>query len=958
MTAPLKHPVRGISVAARERPFDGRMHTRTIAPGDYVPTVAEILAGLDEVPAGFASICEARINGELVPREFWHLVRPRFGGLYDVAVTFTIPMRGGGSSASGSGGGGKSTLATVATIGVLLAAAAVSGGALGLAGVGFLSAGAVNAVAGAAVGIGGSLAISALVPPPSLSPNQQQTPVASLKDSVPASLSGNVIAPGAPVPRVLGTMKVYPPFGCEPLVEIVSTAVPGSNLLVQSGFSRGSLAAAGSVSGSTDEYAEVVLVLSGPHELSDLRIGDVKADDIPELEYEFGDGLTPGARPTLVTRYGKTISPGTELPGHSIRASGLVDGASIALVNQSDPDLSSPQWVTFVSGDSPDEIWLNLAWVAGLTDASQGTINQAVRVRFRKRGDVVWINCPEVHFSSSVTTPFQRSVRFIWGTIPASPNTPPTAGGAVYAYKVVPGQTSKTPVTAGWTAASHFSSGSGDDLLNAATISTSKVENTELHVDKAIFYLDEGTYPKGIYEVQVMRSCPYISSLFTAATYVYSQVSGAGGAAVYDFFRFYTYPATSTLTTPLSGAVGGMIAMSRVSSVWNENPIQSDDFAWIALRIHARAASQISVLAKGYTRDWDGSAWATQMVTSNPAPHFYEVLTGALGGSPVDASIVNSSEIVAWRTACIANNYTINAVIEGKTYLDVLNLIASSGYARVRHNERWGVFRDKDRSADVPVQIFSARNMRNFAWTRAFLKRPTGIRAQFADADNDYNDSEIIVYDNPLAPDGSDLAQFRYDGLTDEDDVEARATFDLLQSRLRYTFYRGEADIESLVCERGDLVGVQHDILMKQAGFAYIVSVTTSNGLRTGGNVTGLVLEGTIPNAANPMWSDPDDMWSDFDDMWRDGRHGIAIRYRNGNGSVIKEITNTDSETSVIAFSTPFSDPGVSFIDAGTMIVSGPLGSEYKRLIVFGVNPQADLTAQLTFVDEAPALFQ
>lgn len=947
MTAPLKHPLRGISVAARERPFDGRLRARTIAPCDRVPSVAEMLAEFKDLPRDFADICEARINDELVPRKCWHLVRPRFAGLYDVAVTFTIPLRGGGSSGGGSGGG-QSKIGTAATLGVLLVAAAVSGGAA--SGLFPLLLGGTwqAAVAGAAIGLGGSLAVSALVPPPSLSPNQQSAPAASPNAFLPASLSGNVLAPGAPVPRVIGTMRVFPPLACEPLVEVVSSGLPASNVLSLGAFSGSRPSSLDS--GSADEYAEAVFVLSGPHALSGLRIAGVSADNISELQYEIGDGRS-SARPTLVTRYGKTITPNTELSGHAITPIGNVAFANAtALVNQTSPDSSSPQWFSFISADSADEIWLNIGWLTGLTDISGSKINQAIRLRFRKRGDTTWINCPEVHFSSSSQSPFQKNIRFKWATIPASPNTPPDNGGPIYAFKTVPGQSALSPTTSGWTANSYFSSGAGNDLLSTSTVGSSKVANTELYIDRAVFYLDSGTFPKGIYEIQVMRSCPYISGIFTPASYIYAQIVGLGGSVVYDFFTYYLLG--PTYVTPTSGVASLTLTLSRVSSVFNTNPIQSDDFAWIAIKIHGRSASQLSILASGYTYDWDGTSWSTQTTTSNPAPHFYDVLTGSLGGSPIDASIVNSSEIVAWRTACISNSYTVNAVIEGKTYIDVLNLIASAGYARLRHNERWGVFLDKNRSADTPVQIFSARNMRNFAWTRAFPKRPTGIRAQFADADNDYTDSEIIVYDDPISPDGSDLAQFRYDGLTDEDDVSARATFDLNQSRLRYTFYRGESDIESLVCERGDLVGVQYDTLMKQAGFAYIQSVT-----RSGGNITGLVLEGTIPNSAALAWSTPSSAWSSYSSAWSDGKHGIAIRYRNGNGSVIKEISNTDSETSVITFATPFADPGTSYIDQGGLIVSGPLGSEYKRLIVFGVNPQADLSASLTFVDEAPALF-
>jgi hypothetical protein len=103
------------------------------------------------------SVDTGRRNETLAPRDIWHVVRPRRHPTMDVALTFMIPLQGSGGGGA-SGGGQKNVLATVATIAVLLAAAAVSGGALDLPALSFLSAGAVNSLAGATVGLGGRLA--------------------------------------------------------------------------------------------------------------------------------------------------------------------------------------------------------------------------------------------------------------------------------------------------------------------------------------------------------------------------------------------------------------------------------------------------------------------------------------------------------------------------------------------------------------------------------------------------------------------------------------------------------------------------------------------------------------------------------------------------------------------------------------------------------------------------------
>jgi len=161
MNASVRHPV----AVLKERPFDGPLR---ILPVDWsaerTPSIAEILDAQADLPQGFRERCVARVNHELVPRAMWPYVRPkpRCGGkAIDVVVIFALPL-GDGRGGGGSGGARKNPIASVATIAVLLAAAAVSGGALAplSAALGPTTIGA--AVAGSAIGIGGFFETSAL----------------------------------------------------------------------------------------------------------------------------------------------------------------------------------------------------------------------------------------------------------------------------------------------------------------------------------------------------------------------------------------------------------------------------------------------------------------------------------------------------------------------------------------------------------------------------------------------------------------------------------------------------------------------------------------------------------------------------------------------------------------------------------------------------------------------------
>jgi hypothetical protein len=136
----------------KERPFDGRVHVNPIAVCDRMPTIREIIADAPELPVGFDEYCRAHINGDLIPRDVWHVVRPRPHPTMDIAITFTVPLQGGG------GGGSAGGAHKIASIAVLLVAAAVSGGALAP----FIATGWVSSLAGAGIGIAGRLEIDAL----------------------------------------------------------------------------------------------------------------------------------------------------------------------------------------------------------------------------------------------------------------------------------------------------------------------------------------------------------------------------------------------------------------------------------------------------------------------------------------------------------------------------------------------------------------------------------------------------------------------------------------------------------------------------------------------------------------------------------------------------------------------------------------------------------------------------
>ena len=915
-------------LAIREQPFSGITRVRVVDEISMAPSIADLLASERNLPALFIENCEARINGELVPRDRWTYVRLRPQATQAISVTFTQPMHGGG---------GGNTWKLIATIAIVVVALIVSAGTFAAA----LPAGtflgvSASAWAGAAIAIGGSLALAALTPSPSLDQgvipgfnSGINTDDGALATSSAASLGGNVLGKGRSVPRVLGTMRLFPPILSPPLIEIVGD----------------------------HSVAEAVYGLAGPHAISHLRVGTTPIELLPDVEIEIQEGLLNSPIQGLVSRQSFTDqSVAIQLSNHHIDLSSA--SAGLFLDNQTSPVLSCPEWEGFTTRVAPDEVWLPVVFPGGLISTTAVAAFVPFRVRMRQSGATTWINLPEFHAVYKRQNPVQFTIKLMWEAWDGIHVTVPDQGGPVRAWYTVPTQTVVSPVGAGgWQANSYFYLGSGDKFLSSTnSTTTTGLINMECFTDRVEFYLGGTASPdlfpnSGIWEVQVMRGWADLNTNITVAdSYLYTD------AAVHDPFTYYLDGSSIARIYGASSTFVDACQIPRLSSIWNEPPVPDPTvFATVSVKVRDRSVNELSVEASGYVYDWDGANWGTLTTSSNPATLMHEVLTGSLGAMPLPPEVMDNASLVTWRTHCVTNSYVCNAVVEGRKYFDISNMIAGTGYARLFHNEKWGVFLDKDRSAESPIQIFTPRNMKDFKWTKVFANPPAGIRASFISSALNYQNDEVIVYSDADNPDISNVEQITYDGLVTTAQITARATFDLGQLEKRMTFYNGTVDMESLVCQRGDLVGVQHDTLSGQAGFGLVKTVEFGGGL-----VTGLVMDGTIPIVQSTgLFVATNIYHKNFFDFGSDT--GVAIRQKNGGTILIKQISTSSSdvetETTQITFTTPFTDPGSSYLAEGCLCTTGLLGSEYKRLLVHTIVPSEDMTASITFVDEAPELW-
>jgi hypothetical protein len=878
----------------------GKCDIEYFLPGPSLKEICDYL----EIPEDFPSYGSVAIineeSCEIFP-EKWHVVRPKSGTT--VIISYELHGSGQGKDAQ------KGALLIGLVLSVVTAGASMWVAAGGLGGI--FGAGTIAAkVLATAISLAGGLAATALSKPPSPeSQNQDQ-------QKGPASASGNILSRGGSVPRVIGTRKIYPPLASQPLVERISD----------------------------EEVVEAIYVLAGPHKLEEIRIGDTLIEESEDVEFEVREGWEDDLPITLMNRYAAVRNTQLEFSKHQIDKD---SEDSLKLNNQIHPQNNLPSWHSF-SAKLADECWFHMTLPEGLYDRSNETRKQVIpiRIRLRKNFSDTWKYLPELHFSSKKAGEIRLSVllasREPSETIPGCPK----GEGFIAAFKEVAAQVS--PPSESFSAHSSFSLGSGYDSLYSGVEGQSHVKNVFLFSDRAEIYLDQSVFDKEEWLIEIKRGCSYYSSSVDLSLY--------SGGAYYDWF-WYKIGSEGFEAPRALDSISDRLYMLRFSSVWNSHPIAEKGFAIIAIKAKGRQLEALSVKASGYVKDWNGSSWNEWKTTSNPAPHFRDILLGDLNSNPIPISLLDEEEILGWREDCDDNNWNCDLIAEGASLEQVLERVSSCGYARLKASNTWGVTRDRDRSAESPSQVFSQRNSNGLTLSKAVMRLPDAFRIIWKEATEDYVDKEKMIFRPGRESVSSPLIEeIRYEGIVLEEAATKRGLFDLLQGELRSSFWNFNAPAEALRVERGDLILVNNPIFSNFMSSSRISSIEVINGM-----VVSISLDSPMITCFYSDMIELNDMFT-VSDMTNVGiKTGVSIRQTDGTISVheVSMPAGVANRTKIVLSSpVPLTIvDGIPNIEAGCLVSSGPWGEISRRLIVVEIESNDDVTFNLTCVPEAPELW-
>lgn len=217
-------------------------------------SIAEIVQGIrSRQTTGLANRLAVRIEGDPIPERLWTRVRPKKG----VTVTFLAIAEGG----AGGGDATRSILGIVVAVAALVVAPYLAPIIAG-AGASAFTIGLIQAGIGAAITVGGMLAVNALFPARKPQLNNQTAETTTYSIGGARNEARNYGA----IPVVLGRHRMSPPYVTQPYTEIVGD----------------------------DQYLRVAFCWGyGPVDLSALKIGDtaLTAFDDVTVEHILGTVL-------------------------------------------------------------------------------------------------------------------------------------------------------------------------------------------------------------------------------------------------------------------------------------------------------------------------------------------------------------------------------------------------------------------------------------------------------------------------------------------------------------------------------------------------------------------------------------------------------------------------------------------------------------------------------------------
>jgi hypothetical protein len=372
------------------------------------------------------------------------------------------------------------------------------------------------------------------------------------------------------------------------------------------------------------------------------------------------------------------------------------------------------------------------------------------------------------------------------------------------------------------------------------------------------------------------------------------------------------------------------------------NAIPNTYLARTALRLQSTSKANgnvdgVNAVVQTIAPDWNRTTqtWVTRP-TSNPASLFGYVLT-----HPANAYRIKSAEIrqqidlaalQTWHEYCDDNGFEFNSVVtQTQSIMDILRDICAAGKASPTYvDAKWSVIVDKPRA--YITQHFTPHNSWGFEATKLLPRLPDAFRVTFANAEKAYQADEVLVFNFGKTKTTAEVfEELSLPGVTNLRQAKHLARWHLAQTKLRPETYTLNADFEYLVCSRGDLVRVSHDVPLWGTGSGRVAAKSGST----------LELSEQVYLTSGKTYQ-------------------IRIRLNTisttpGSDSILLTLapitTSNWYSTITVTAAVPTS------VEVDNLYMLGEIAQESQQLVVLGIEPSSNLSARLTLADYSPEIY-
>lgn len=357
----------------------------------------------------------------------------------------------------------------------------------------------------------------------------------------------------------------------------------------------------------------------------------------------------------------------------------------------------------------------------------------------------------------------------------------------------------------------------------------------------------------------------------------------------------------------------------------------------------------VNAVVQTLCRVWDAQTqrWIPNRPSSNPAALFLYVLTHPANAYRIEAhEIATKIDLPAlqdWYVFCETPDTSrgkpvleYNGIVTGfQSVLDTLQDICAAGLASPNYVDgKWTVVVDKPRTS--VVQYFTPHNSWNFESIKVLPQLPHAFRVSFQNRDKAYQTDEIIVYNYGYTSTTATIfEELNLPGVTNLAQAKYMARWHLAQLKLRPERYSLNTDFEYLICNRGDVVRVTHDVPRWGTGSGRIKAIAAS------------ALSLTEPVQLSPGIE-----------------YVIRIRLNTGLSKQYKvapvesldfydylELTNSINDNGSLA------SVNLSGVEVDNLFMCGELGKETQELVVLSIETLENFGAKISLTDYSPQIY-